>query len=122
MAEHIDGFVVAWEGGRLVGTAGLEVYGAAALLRSVAVAPSFRGRGLGKRLVSETLAAARRRGVQEVGLLTEDAGPFFRRLGFRETTRERIDPRLLASREFSDPCCAGAVTMTLNLEEEDHHE
>lgn len=116
VAEHIDGFLVAEDAGRIVGSAGLELYGEAALLRSVAVTSSRRGQGLGVRLVSEALAAARGNGARAVALLTEHAGPFFRRLGFTESARERLDARLLTSSEFTEPGCATALVMTLDLD------
>ena len=46
-----DGFVVLERDGAMVGVAGLEVYGAYGLLRSVAVAESLRGTGLGDAVV-----------------------------------------------------------------------
>ena len=42
VAEALSHFVVAESEGKLVGVAGLEVYGASALLRSVAVEDSWR--------------------------------------------------------------------------------
>lgn len=115
VAEHIAGFLVAEDGGRVVGSAGVEIYGDAALLRSVAVAPSRRGQGLGARLVGDALAAARGNGARTIALLTEDAGPFFRRFGFSESARERLDPRLLASSQLTDPSCATALIMSMEL-------
>jgi len=44
LAEYLGTFFVLDEGERLVGCAGLEIYGEAALLRSVVVAPEHRGR------------------------------------------------------------------------------
>src|SRR2546428_8418916 len=48
LERHIGTTLVAKEGKQLVGTAALELYGAAALLRSVAVAAEQRGHGLGR--------------------------------------------------------------------------
>jgi len=112
---HLGGFLVAAQEGRIIGTAGLELYDEVALLRSVAVAQQFRRRGLGSRLVAEALRLAGRREVRDVTLLTTSAAPFFRRLGFRELDRAALDPRLAASEELGDECCATAVAMTLRL-------
>src|SRR5437879_8565216 len=49
VAQHLPGFLVLEDAGRIVASAGLELYGSAALLRSVAVAEAFRNRGLGDR-------------------------------------------------------------------------
>ncbi len=116
VAGHINGFFLADDAGQIVGCAGLEIYGDAALLRSVAVSPSRRRQGLGAQLVGDALAAAGQRGARTVALLTENAGPFFRRLGFTESARERLDARLLASSEFTEPCCSTALIMTLDLD------
>jgi amino-acid N-acetyltransferase len=115
VADHLPGFLVATEGGAIVGTAGLEVYGNVALLRSVAVAPPQRRHGLGRRLVAAALGAARQRGVAQVALLTTTAASFFEHLGFRPITRDTLDPRLGASAELADECCASAVAMLLSL-------
>lgn len=114
--DHLDTFLAAVEGDHIAGTAGLEMYGDVALLRSVALVESFRGRGLGWRLVREALAEARRRGVRQIALLTDSAAPFFSRLGFQQVDRGALDQRLLASKEFADPCCATAITMMLNMD------
>ncbi len=109
--EHLTTFTVAEDAGRVVGSAGLEVYGDVAVLRSVAVAPEHRGRGVGRRLVESALVEARHRGLREVALLTETAAPFFRRLGFQEVERAALDPRFAASAEFGEGSCATAVAM-----------
>ena len=54
--EFLDTFWVLEEGGRVVGSAGLEVYGQAGVIRSVVVHPSGRGRRLGD-LLSKTAFA-----------------------------------------------------------------
>src|SRR6266446_423148 len=50
LADHVATTLVARDGGRIVGSAALELYGTAALLRSVSVEPERRGQGLGQRL------------------------------------------------------------------------
>src|ERR1700730_12474301 len=65
--------------GRLVGVAGVEVYGSDALLRSVAVAPSFRSQGLGRQLTRDRLRWAAEHEISTVYLLTTDASSYWRR-------------------------------------------
>jgi amino-acid N-acetyltransferase len=57
--EHFQHFLVAYDGTTLVGSAGLEIYGRAGLLRSVAVAAPYRSQGLGRQLGQSMLALAR---------------------------------------------------------------
>ena len=116
VAQHLPGFLVLEDAGRIVASAGVELYGSAALLRSVAVAEAFRNRGLGEAMVTQLLHRARSRGVRTVYLLTTTAQQYFQRLGFETVPREAVDPAVTASAEFGDSCCATAVAMRLALE------
>ena len=100
LAEYLETFFVLAEGERLVGCAGLEIYGEAALLRSVVVAPEHRGRVDGRRLVEAALAEAREQSVRRVYLFTMHADSFFRRLGFREVDLEEFEEAVRASRQY----------------------
>jgi amino-acid N-acetyltransferase len=113
--EHIGAFVVAERDGEVVGCAGLERYGAAALLRSVAVAPAARGAGLGARLTRACLDAAQTDRVEKVALLTETAEGFFPRFGFVPIPRTAVPEALQASAELRGACPASARAMLLNL-------
>lgn len=81
LAHEPDDFLVVDDPatpGRLAAAAGLEVCGAAgeervALLRSVAVRPAWRGRGLAGALVRGVVAAAEARGLAALYLLTTTA-------------------------------------------------
>src|SRR3989475_11175482 len=97
LADHLDTTLVAHEAGHVVGSAALELYGTTALLRSVAVAPELRGRGLGQELTRHALALARRRNIRTVYLLTETAGGVFPRFGFRAIPRDAVDPAVQRS-------------------------
>ncbi len=112
--EHFGSFVVAREHGEVVGAAGLEIYGTAALLRSVVVDPAWRKRRLGETLVRALLGSARERGIRTVYLLTQSAADFFARFGFERIAQAEIDPTVLAeSAEFRIPCCESAARMRL---------
>ena len=114
-ADHLSHFILAFEGDALAGCAGLEVYGHAALLRSVAVAPSERGKGLGLALVDRALNHARAAGIVDVILLTETAAHFFPRFGFETITRDEAPESVRASVEFKGACPASAAVMRLGL-------
>jgi amino-acid N-acetyltransferase len=116
--EHLGSILVAREGDEVVGSAALELYGEAALLRSVAVRRGSRGEGLGRRLVSGALELAEGRGVRTVYLLTEGADGYFARLGFRRIPRaevERDAPEVGRSVQFASVCPQSAQAMALPL-------
>jgi amino-acid N-acetyltransferase len=126
LVEHsglpLDGFLahmrtalVARASERVVGSAALELYGTAALLRSVAVDASVRGQGLGQQLTRAALDLARRCGVITVYLLTETAGDFFRRFGFRPIERAAVEPVVRQSVEFTSACPVSAQVLALSL-------
>jgi amino-acid N-acetyltransferase len=108
---HLGATLVAREGREIVGSAALELYGHAALLRSVAVAPTHRGHGLGHALTRAALQLARERAVRTVYLLTETAADFFPRFGFRPIPRAEVDPAVVSSEEFTSACPKTALVM-----------
>jgi amino-acid N-acetyltransferase len=104
VAEAFGSGVVARDGGRIVGCAAVELYGAAALVRSVAVDPRERGHGLGSELVAAVEALARVAGAREAYLLTETAEEWFPRFGYAAITRAEAAPAVGASVEFTSAC------------------
>jgi amino-acid N-acetyltransferase len=111
--EHLGNFLVAADSGRVVGVAGLEVYGAYGLLRSVAVQEHLAGRGLGARLVEAAVARAQSLGVHELYLLTTTAAGYFERLGFERISSKEIPFALSASEELQGACPATATVMRI---------
>ncbi len=114
-AERLPTALVARADGDVVGSAALELYGAAALLRSVAVDEAFRGQGLGVRLTQAALDLARQRGVTHVFLLTTTAGEFFPRFGFQPVAREDVPEAVKQSVEFTSACPVSALAMARRL-------
>lgn len=111
LREVLPTMLVARQKGRVLGIAALEMHGAAALLRSVAVDPAARGQGLGGQLTEAALAEAGKRGARAIYLLTTTAENFFPRFGFEVTTREDVPPAVRQSVEFVSACPANAVVM-----------
>src|SRR5258708_145079 len=107
--------LVAREGGRVAGCAVLEHYDTVGLLRSVAVAQSQRGLGLGIRLTEAAEALARARGIKALYLLTETAAGFFPRFGFRPVSRNEVALAVRQSIEFTRACPATALAMVKDL-------
>ncbi|HSU15782.1 arsenic resistance N-acetyltransferase ArsN2 [Longimicrobium sp.] len=110
-----DAYAVAVAEGRIVGAAGVEVYGDAGLLRSVAVDPEWRGRGLGAALTRERLAWAEARGLGDVYLLTNTAADYFPKLGFAPVAREKVPEAVRGSVQFASVCPSSAAVMVLSL-------
>jgi amino-acid N-acetyltransferase len=115
LADHLATTRVARADGAVVGSVGLELYGEAALLRSVAVAPAQRGQGLGGRLVEAALDLAQAHGVRTLYLLTETADDYFARRGFVPVARSEVAPAVTASVEFTAACPASARVMQRQL-------
>lgn len=117
VGDWLRTFVVAVSGERVIGVAGLEVYGSDGLLRSVAVERGWRGRGFAERLTGEVLNSARREGIGTVYLLTETAAAYFSRRGFVRTERKAVSEAVRGSAEFRDLCPASAVVMAIRVEQ-----
>ncbi|HTV02165.1 MAG TPA: arsenic resistance N-acetyltransferase ArsN2 [Luteitalea sp.] len=108
--DHLETFVVAVNADdRVVGAGGLELYGDAALLRSLVV--ESPGSGLGTAIVTRLLADAEARGVRDVVLLTTTAPGFFPRFGFEPITRDEVPSSVRSSVEFRGACPASAQAM-----------
>lgn len=87
-------FLVVCEGSKIAGCVALENYGPRlAEIRSIAVDPALRGRGLGAQLLRAAMTEARRRGYARVFAMTRARG-FFLRSGFRPTERETIPEKI----------------------------
>jgi amino-acid N-acetyltransferase len=104
-------YVVAREGGRVAGCAGLEQYGHTGLLRSVAVVPSLRGSGLARAMVERLLDTGRAASLEAIYLLTTTAAAYFPRLGFTPAARAAVPLELAASPEMAGACPASAICM-----------
>lgn len=113
--RHIGTALVARSGERIIGCAVVEPYGNAGLLRSVAVAPSQRGLGVGIRLTEAAVALARDLGIRALYLLTETAEGFFPRFGFRQVPRDQVAAAVRKSIEFTKACPASALAMVKDL-------
>ncbi|MFN8441914.1 MAG: arsenic resistance N-acetyltransferase ArsN2 [Caldilineaceae bacterium] len=107
--------LVAYADGHLVGSAVLEIYGKAALLRSVAVYPALRGTGLGHRLVRAALELAKAKEISELYLLTTSAGDFFARFGFKPIERTQVQDEVKQSIEFQSACPESALVMRVEV-------
>ncbi len=114
VANALPTFYVAVDGG-LVGVAGLEVCCDNALLRSVAIAPEWRSRGVGRLLVNRLIADAESRGIRALYLLTTTAEHYFPGFGFTRVERGAVPDDVRATAEFQSACPASATVMSLQI-------
>ena len=98
--EKLRTFLVAELDGRVVGCTAVEIAWAdLAEVKSLAVCPEMKGRGLGRKLVEAAIADARAIGIRRLFALTYEQA-FFERMGFHV-----IDRFSLPSKVWSD-CAA----------------
>jgi arsenite methyltransferase len=115
LAPHLSDFLVARHQGNLAGCVGMEVRGADALFRSLAVSPSYRGSGLGRRLYDALVEKARGQGVERAYLLTTSIAALAESWGFRRIAWDQVPAAIRETTQFQGGCCASAVAMWQDL-------
>lgn len=114
-SAHLEHFFGCGDAHAPQGVIGVELHGEDALLRSLAVAESARGRGCGKALVATAERHARDHGARRIYLLTTTAAQYFRRLGYRPLPRDRVPETIRATQEFAALCPDSAAVMAKDL-------
>lgn len=99
----------ATEGGEFVGIGGLEPLGAAVLLRSIAVVPEHRGRGMGGAITADLMERGRMQGAADAFAFTTGERTFLAALGFRRVERTEAPAAVLSTRQATGLCAASAV-------------
>jgi len=94
--------------GETVGYGGFEIYGKAALLRSLVTLPSRRRSGIGRNMALILMRRAFDAGASDLYLLTTTAQAFFGKLGFATIDRDTVPAALRATRQFASLCPASA--------------
>ena len=88
MLRRLDQFLVVEEGGRVQALGSLVPLSRnLAEIRTLAVDPAARGRGLGRRLVTELVRRGQAKGVPRLFCLTREPG-FFASCGFQRVSME----------------------------------
>lgn len=115
LADCRPEFVVIEDGDELIGTGGVQVFGTAALVRSLAIAKNRQKDGLGSSLLTALERHASGLGIRELVLLTQTAEPFFARHGYTRVERVSVPQPIQATAEFRSLCPASAVCMSKRL-------
>lgn len=115
VAPHLSNFLVAHHHGRVVGCAGMEIRGADALFRSLAVIPDYREAGIGRRLYDALVENARGQGVQKAYLLTTTIVSLAESWGFQRLARDEVPEAIRDTAQFRGECCVSAVAMWKDL-------
>ncbi len=88
--ESLREFILAEDEGHIVGVGALHlIWDALAEVRTMAVAPAYKGKGVGRKIVETLLEEGRELGVTEIFALTYQPG-FFAKLGFYEVQKEEL--------------------------------
>jgi len=95
---------VAEENGHLVGHIAMELTSDAAVLRSLAVAPSVQGRGLARRLMDLAEGAAENRTLL---FRTKTIGSWAERRGYFQAKPDSIPASVRGTSEFEGSLCSG---------------
>ncbi len=91
VATNIRSYVLAKDGGKLVGYTALHIHSPRlAEIRSLIVDQTYRGQKIGQRLVKFALEEAKELGVKEDVLVLTYSPQFFEKLGFKEINKEVI--------------------------------
>jgi N-acetylglutamate synthase-like GNAT family acetyltransferase len=108
---HLSNFISAKIDDRIVGAIGFEELGKACLLRSFAVAPSYRSKGIGNELLNQIMTLARKHKIKESYLLTTTIAESCAKAGFKIIDRTNIPEIIQKTKEFSNLCPKTAVCM-----------
>lgn len=100
------------DGDVLVAVVGLELYPPFGLLRSLAVAPTSRGCGLARKLVTFVESFAAAQGIESLFLLTTTAEGFLLRLGYLPASRSAAPPVIQATSQFSGLCPSSSAFLS----------
>lgn len=99
----------------VIGYVGMEGQGPDRLLRSLVILPDRRGEGFGRELIDRLEIRAVLE-AKRLHLLTNDAAPFFRKLGYFDAERSAAPISITGTAQFRTLCPASAAYLTKELE------
>ncbi len=109
--EHIENFIIVEDKDKIIGTGGLEICGANGLVRSIVIAPKYRGNGIARKIYQRIEDKAYHSGMTTLYLLTESATEYFKKLGFVVKKRSETPESIMQTKQFKEFCPSSAVLM-----------
>jgi arsenate reductase len=117
IGEHTLLYAFTDDSGSLAGSAGLELFGKQALVRSISVVPSQQHSGIGSLIIKELEDIARQKSIAELYLLTTTADKFFAGHGYSVVNRNDLPESIRQTPEFTSVCPSSAIAMRKQLYE-----
>jgi len=111
----VESFQVALSDGRIVGCAAAEQHGTSIVIRSVAVDPDYRDRGIASQLTDALLMHARGTEVRHALLVSASAPAYFARWGFSHIPFDEAPAEVRGSAEFRNAAHGSALCMHCDL-------
>ena len=110
--EKMKNFLVArTKDDSILGVVGVELYQESGLLRSLAVDPDSREKGVGSRLTRKIESLARHKGIKTLYLLTMTAADFFSKMDYKMIQREKVPRSIEKTEEFKNICPVSAACL-----------
>ncbi len=115
LPANLENFLVIRQNDEVIGVIGMEIYGGYSLLRSLAIRPDWRSRGIASKLLREIEILAHLKGSKAIYLLTETAPDYFDQKNYIKITRNEVPAEVQQSSEFSHVCPQSAIVMMKTL-------
>jgi len=110
-SENLHHFRVLKKKRKVIGVVGLQIPRPLALLRSLAIDPSYKNQGLGSQLTQQAEKYGDSLKLQALYLLTTTAEDFFAKRGYEKVLRKAIPNQIQDTAEFRSLCPVSAVCM-----------
>ncbi|MGY2489192.1 GNAT family N-acetyltransferase [Cupriavidus sp. CP313] len=111
----MEDFQVALYENRIIGCAAAEHHGSNVLIRSVAVEPAYRDRGIAGCLVEALLMRARGTEAREAYIFSTVAPAYFARWGFELVSAEDVPLEVMSSPPVQRAALTSALCMRCKL-------
>ncbi len=108
-------FILAKRGSSTIGVIGMERFGTISLLRSFAVDPAYRRKGVSNALMRLILSVALEHGMRRFFLMTTTVEKTCFKLGFKVIGRSEVPEEIKGTTEFKGLCPISAVCMVREL-------